>query len=99
VKESTGTATAEFVLWDSTSAAGVEILPITLSAGQSTSDRIGWHYQRFETGLYFQLVSGSVDGSVAVLLSHKCEEMLRPQLVVNIPIDELAQYAAHFGDT
>ncbi len=95
VKESTGAATAEFILWDGTSAAGYEILPITLAINESTSDRVGWHYQRFETGLYYQLVSGAVDGSVAVMLDHLCEDHLRPPVVINIPIDELAAYMAH----
>ena len=92
VKESTGTAPATFVLWDSNGPAGYEILPITLQAGQSTSDRIGWHYQRFETGLYFQLVSGQVDGSCAVLLGHRCEDYHLPPVVVNVPIDEVADF-------
>ncbi len=94
VYETSGSSPATFILWDGTSAAGYELLPITLEAGQSTSDRIGWHYQRFETGLYYQLVTGAVAGSVSVLFEHRCEDMMRPQLVVNIPIDELAQYAA-----
>ena len=94
VEESTGSAPAAFQLWDGTTNDGYELLPITLTSGQSTSDRIGWHYQRFETGLWFELVTGAVDGSVAVLLDHKCEDHLRPQVVINIPIDELAQYAA-----
>lgn len=94
VYETTGIATASFILYDGSGAAGYEILPITLAANESTSDRIGWHYQRFETGLYYDLISGSVGGSVSVLFDHRCEEMMRPQLVVNIPIDEIAAYAA-----
>jgi hypothetical protein len=96
VYETTGSDAASFILWDGSSAAGYQILPITLAANESTSDRIGWHYQRFETGLYFELVTGSVAGSVSVLFEHRCEDLMRPQLVVNIPIDELAQYAATF---
>jgi hypothetical protein len=97
VAESTGGASAEFNLWDGSSAAGYNLLPITLNAGESTSDRIGWHFQRFETGLYFDLESGSVEGSISVLLNHLCEDHLHPQLVVNIPIDELARYAQLAG--
>jgi hypothetical protein len=85
---------ATLQLWDGTTNAGYLILDISLAANESTSDRIGWHYQRFETGLYYELVTGAVEGSVSVLFEHRCEDMMRPQVVVNIPIDELAAYAA-----
>ena len=97
VRNLSASVVATFRLWDGSSNAGYMILPIELAAGESTSDRIGWHYQRFETGLYFELVAGTLEGSVAVLFEHRCEEMMRPQLVVNIPIDELAQYAASYA--
>jgi len=94
VKNTSNSAAAAFRLWDGSTNAGYEILPINLAANESTSDRIGWHYQRFETGLYYELLSGGVEGSISVMFEHRCEEMMRPQLVVNIPIDELAAYMA-----
>jgi hypothetical protein len=77
--ETTGSAAATYRLWDGTSNAstGKLVLPVSLTAGQSTRDFFGLHIVKFTTGLYYELVSGSVQGNVAVMVDHDCEEIMR----------------------
>jgi hypothetical protein len=76
--ETTGSAAATYRLWDGASAANknIPLLPISLSAGQSTRDFIAPHILPFQQGVYFELVSGSVQGSLAVMVGHDCNEHL-----------------------
>lgn len=64
IKETSGTATASVVLWDSASAASGPILDeITLIAGESARE----YYETGITayhGIYVQVVSGAVAGVV-----------------------------------
>lgn len=67
VYESTGLASATFILWDGSSSAGVLATVYTLSAGQSARDTWRLRHKPIQTGLYFQLVNGAVVGSVMFL--------------------------------
>ena len=72
-RETTGSAAAVYRLWDGVSNESTLLLPISLSAGESTRDDFRDHHIRFQVGLYFELVSGALEGSVSVLVDHQCE--------------------------
>lgn len=64
LKESTGTAAAELDLIDGTDATGLNLVPITLTAGQSTRDWLGPQGLHFRNGLFPRVASGAIVGSV-----------------------------------
>ena len=68
VKESTGTASAEVDLLNGASSAGDLAIPITLSAGQSTEDWFGPQGLHMPGGVYQNVTSGSIAGSLFVCL-------------------------------
>lgn len=72
-RETTGTAPAVYKLFDGSSANGELLLPVALSSGQSTRDNWWRCVMPFRQGLFYQLVSGTLEGSVAVLLDHPCD--------------------------
>jgi hypothetical protein len=74
--ETTGSASAEYIVYDAPSSSHLnhQLLPIALSAGQSTRDFIPPHIIPFHQGIYYDLVSGAVSGTLAVMLGHNCEE-------------------------
>jgi hypothetical protein len=63
-RETTGTTTAVIRLWDGTANTGRLIAPIALGAGQSTRDSTPIGGILTLQGVYFELVSGTVEGSV-----------------------------------
>lgn len=65
--ETTGAAAAEFNLVDGTGAGGALVAPISLSSGQSTRDLIPHPFLACHSGLFLDMVSGSVRGSVWVI--------------------------------
>lgn len=71
-RETTGSAAAVYRLWDSNTNAGQQLLTVSLSSGESTRDYIQAHHLEFKTSLYFELVSGAVEGMVSVLCDHRC---------------------------
>jgi len=72
----TAGSTAVYRLWDSDSAAGALLLPVSLVANESTRDDFQPHHLPFNTGLYFELVSGTLEGSVTVMCDHRCHDAL-----------------------
>lgn len=62
--ETTGTATAEIDLWNGFNASSELVAVIALNPGQSMRDWYGFMGLYLDTGLYCQIVSGSVRGSV-----------------------------------
>ena len=74
-RETTGTTSAVYRLWDGTSAAGTLLLTVSLIAAESTRDDFREHHLTFRTGLYYELVSGSLEGQVSVLVEHQCDEL------------------------
>jgi len=75
-RETSGAAAAAYRIWDGSSASGTKLLDVSLVASGSARDFIGQHVLPFKTGLYFELVSGALEGSVAVALEHDCARYL-----------------------
>lgn len=73
--ETTGAAAAAFDLIDGGSAAGAEISPFTLTAGQSTRDWLGQPGLLIQSGLSLAVTAGTVRGAVWVLLLTEDEIM------------------------
>lgn len=78
--ETTGSAAAEYRLWDSDTNSGQLLIPVSLTSGESTRDYIQAHHLEFRTGLYFELVSGALEGMVSVLCDHRCVDAWHWQL-------------------
>lgn len=76
-RETTGTTAAVYRFWDGSKAEGTLILPVSLTAGESTRDDFREHHITFRVGLYYELVSGTLEGSVSILVEHECERMYR----------------------
>jgi hypothetical protein len=62
--ESTGSAPAEIVLFDGSSPSGAFIAIITLNANESTRDLIPEPFLAAMSGLYLEVQSGAVVGSI-----------------------------------
>lgn len=75
-RETTGSNTAVYRLWDGSNNAGQLLLTVSLGQSESTRDDFRDHHLVFKTGLYYELVSGTVEGAVGVLLNHSCEDVL-----------------------
>lgn len=74
--ETTGSATAEYQLWDGPIRGGQKIMDVTLSAGQSTRDYIGLHALPFIASLHLVVLSGAIGGSFTLWVDHVCEDVL-----------------------
>lgn len=66
-KETTGTASAEVDILDGADAANTDVIPITLTANQSTSEWFGPQGIGFRNGVNAKTVSGTVAGSVFIV--------------------------------
>lgn len=71
-------------MFDGSGAGGAPIADITLAAGQSTRDSFNVHAIPYETALFLQVVSGSVNGQVYALPEEECCDGAMPVLLVNI---------------
>ena len=65
--ETSGTAPASLVLVNGQDATGTIVVPVTLTAGQSTRDYLAGGGVLFDSGVFLRVVSGSVSGSVWVV--------------------------------
>lgn len=74
-EETSGSAAAHYRLWDGTDTSGALIVPVSLSADQSTRDFFPAHIAMFRTGLYYELVDGAVEGAVGVRVDHNCDKV------------------------
>ena len=75
-RETTGTTAAVYQLWDGASNQGTLIVPVSLSASESTRDFFPSHLVPFKTGLYFELVSGTIEGAIGICFEHECDNVL-----------------------
>ena len=75
-RETSGSAAAVYRLWDSADASGQLLLTVSLSAAESTRDIFLRHILPFNTGLYFELVSGALEGVVSFGCDHRCHDAL-----------------------
>lgn len=71
-RETTGSAGAVYRLWDGSGPNGTLLLPISLTASESTRDDFYAHHLTFRVGLYYELVSGALEGQASVLVEHDC---------------------------
>ena len=78
-RETSGTATASYGLYDGPSGSGQELLRVTLSANESTRDYIGLHALTFVNGLYYVPETGAVGGSFHAWVDHECEAYLHTE--------------------
>jgi hypothetical protein len=65
--EPTNSAPCSFELYDNTVAQGNLITSITLVTNESTRDLIGQNGLRFEMGIFFHRLTGTIKGSVWVI--------------------------------
>lgn len=64
VRDTTDSSGSVFQVYDGNSTAGVLMIDVSTTAGESTSEYIHRGHLRFRSGLYFHLASGAVEGSV-----------------------------------
>lgn len=74
--ETTGTATAQYNLFDGGTANGVFLAYISLSAGQSTRDSAVLHAIPFKESLHVKVVSGTISFVLLAWVDHDCEQVL-----------------------
>jgi hypothetical protein len=87
-RETSGTAGAVLRLWDGSGPNGGLLVPISLNAGESTRDFPGWHSLPYRTGLFLELVVGSIEGQVTVVPWADDEHWGVPVLVMgNVTVD------------
>lgn len=77
--ETTGTDPAELVVYDGGSAGGTPVVHVTLDAGQSTRDYPPKPGLRIQSGIWVEIVSGSVDVIIQALLLSEEEIWLMAQ--------------------
>jgi len=66
MEETTGSAAARFELWDGAGTSGEYIGPWTLASGQSFDNAYPSHGIPFRSGIYLNVTSGSVAGSIVI---------------------------------
>jgi hypothetical protein len=66
VLRETAASTAVVQIWDGTGAAGTLLDVVGLAASGSAREWLGDGGLRFKTGLYVEIVSGAVEGSVRI---------------------------------
>lgn len=66
-RETTGNATATCRLWDGSGNGGALIAPITLAANESIREFPGHHALPYHSGLFLEVLSGSIEGQVTVI--------------------------------
>ena len=74
-QETTGSAAAHYRLWDGPPDSGNLLVPVSLSADQSTRDMFPSHIIKFSTDLWYELVDGALEGAVSVRVEHSCDEI------------------------
>ena len=67
VAETTGSATAALRLRDGTASSGTRILPIHLAANESVRDWFGPNGIVYQQGIYVEVVSGAIEGSIWII--------------------------------
>lgn len=75
--ETTGSASAAYSLFDTGDTSGQQLMYVTLSSGQSTRDYIGLHALPFLSGLFLEVESGAIGGSITCWVDHNCEDVHR----------------------
>lgn len=66
VRDTTSSSGSVLKLYDGTGTDGILVLDVSTTHGQSTSEYIHRGHLRFRSGLYYELVSGTIEGAVTV---------------------------------
>lgn len=82
-RETTGTASAVFNIYDGSGTTGQLIACFQLPAGQSANFRYNPYDLPFDGGLYLNMVSGSIQGAVTIQTPAKNESIGLPVVLVN----------------
>lgn len=72
--ETTGTGRATLRLRDGSDAGGELIVPVSLSAGESTRDWLGPQGIPCHAGVYLEMVTGAVEGSIVVAVRREGDD-------------------------
>lgn len=64
LRETTGAAAATVIIRNGTDATGEELVPVTLTAGESARDWFGARGPSFDQGVFVDVLSGSVAGAI-----------------------------------
>lgn len=81
--ETSGSNPATVYFYDGSSADGILLDVISLSAGQSTRDYYRLYQYPFEGGLYLDVIAGTVTGTVVVVHHDYGEAIGDPVVLVN----------------
>lgn len=87
IEETTGAAGAKYTLFDGTGVSGTPLVPVTLAANESSRDYFGRHGIPFLTGVYIQVISGSVLGAIVVEVCDPREMTAIPVVIALSPTD------------
>ena len=91
--ETTGSASASYALYDGPARSDTFLMYVTLSAGQSTRDYIGFHCLPFVQALHIVVESGTIGGNLVAWVDHVCEDVLNWRHAVE-QAEGLAAFAA-----
>lgn len=91
VRETAGVTNARLALRDGTTASGRRIVPISLLANESTRDWLSEEGIAFEQGVFFELVAGTIEGSVWVIPEVRLDR-------VSVPLVDDGAVVARAGD-
>lgn len=82
LRETSGAAAAVVRYYDGSGASGKLMAAISLQASESTREWVGNHGLPFGGGLYLQVVSGSVEGSIVYVPESAWWESAMPVVIV-----------------
>lgn len=66
------TGGSSLTIYDGWGANGQPLIDYTLTQNESTSEILGLHWLQFTEGLYVNIASGSVVGTITAWLDHDC---------------------------
>lgn len=73
-RETSGVSVATIRLWDGSNNQGNLLLPISLNPNESIREIPGFHTLPYETGLFLEVLSGTVEGQVTTVDLGKAHE-------------------------
>jgi hypothetical protein len=72
--ETSGVNPATFRLWDGSGTGSKLLMAVSLTAGQSTRDNFARPYLAYQGGMYYELVTGAIQGSLVIIPWHVWED-------------------------
>lgn len=89
-RETTGAAAAQVDIYDGSNDTGPLIDQDYIAQSTVVRQHFLPHGLEFHNGLFIDVDSGTLTGSIVIVPEHEWENYCRIPVVVNIPIDELA---------